>query len=425
MKSDTGKIFAGAQVFQKACVFLVLFALAKFLGPLEFGQYSYFYICVTALAGVAAESISITAARFIALEKVEGCKEGLRHSVLYFLILSLVISSFVALAVMVVLILFSRASGNASVGVLVLISVPLMAMGLVMVSVTNSICAALSRHKVVAVYVVLNSFSLFLLAFLAFKSVELEVIFFVHALVIFFGGFSAICTLAIKESFHMKDFAQVMIFHKSYEENKQIWHYLREVLAGMLLAAPVHFLCLSILATSSDGIKQVGIFNAFFIFYTAISFLPSTLTVFIVSRLTGPARGQGFLGFRATDIKLVFYSLGSVLFALTIMLSLKDQVLMIMGGEYVRHSAIYFFAIIAGAITVLVITLNQINYSIGLSKYTFRGSVLYGVVYLAAVGLLKSFEVLAAGKMFLVISIAALLQSAYLIYSRVKYGRIE
>lgn len=419
-----------AAVISRGGVFVANLILAKDL-PLEvFGLVSFAYMTALNLGNFVTAGLSQTSARILAKHRDE-------MSVVTSKLFALLLTS-IALALLVSALIFFNANhivemlgnGKSDAGLFQLAS--LILVFVILGAVSQSMLFAIGKHVTSSSIAVVSALVMVMAVAGVSEYQDPRVSLFALGVAgILQTMFCAWTLMGVMKS-GLRGGAHLTIKKETLLEVRQ---FLWPALLVAFVGAPVHWLCMSLLASVDNGVAQVGIFNVAFQWYLLISFVPAAIgnmSLTFMARNGGELGGAGsisaerILFISLCVVFLVSFVLGAPLIFAT------DYVLMLYDEEYHQAQPVISVLAAAGSVTGLTICLQ--NY-IAVRKgmwVNFVLSILYALSYLTGTFLIVSNEdgiAINVAKIFLLSwSILLVAQFFYIlvfIFKRADFFRLE
>lgn len=186
--------------------------------------------------------------------------------------------------------------------------------------------------------------------------------------------------------------------------------FLAKTSAALALGGPVHWLCLTILASSGDGMVQVAIYAAFFQWYLVLTFLPSSLAAITVPWLAAgySTKGGGELSRRLNRVLGYVLAVGGGVVAVAAFGA--PTVAGLYGTEYAEHWPALVAAIACAVVAVLIAFGMQAYLASGRAGENLLATLVYSAQYLASTAILVGYFDWGALGLFTALLLASLVQ---------------
>ena len=403
--------YAIAQAFQKVSMFVLFFMVARILGSEEYGLYSYIYVVIASISGVLTEAFMVGIANFSDKDKAD--KRSLFSYSMYLIAKCIfVVSVLISVSCYLLIFFFDLKLGY---NVFISINAFIYALLLGPILVATQVFAGNWRYG--ALVFSLNSILVLIVVVIAaIISKSGEVVLLFHGLISMFL-ITLFCFLGQKYGAPI-DMKEAKYYFLASDFNG----FIKKTALSMMLNAPTHMICVTLLMMSG-GVKEVGVFNAFFILYTAITFMPALLNMYVVKYLAS----QNIVAIKKNVFSLLEWRyIGFSIFIL-LMVSLvgcifSEYIESLYGLDFYRIGIIYW-VLASSCLGSSVIIFNQIFYAREKPGSVLIGSTIYSLLYLTLSVFLYIKGQFLATNLYVIISISALGQLIYLVANAHFSGR--
>lgn len=258
----------GSAVTSRGSVFVINIALAHSLSVHDYGIFSYSYVTALNLGLFLATGVSQAASHV--LPKVTN-KEALTRQLMAFLVAIFVTSLGAALSIF----LFAGHISRSAFGTTEAIIEIQLGAGLLFAAAvlqgTQGFLYALHEHRLAAAYAIAPAATSAAAIWICMPIREPEVALLIFILANAAGAFLTICFLRLR---YLRGIGWWTI------DRAAIRLALNKAVPSILttaLGAPVHWMCMSMLAATAEGARELALFSVSFQWYVLITFIPAAL----------------------------------------------------------------------------------------------------------------------------------------------------
>lgn len=191
--------------------------------------------------------------------------------------------------------------------------------------------------------------------------------------------------------------------------------------ATMALGGPVHWLCLSLLASSDDGLRNVAVFTVLFQWYSILTFIPGAMMNFTIPWLAREKSVHPQRAGRAVAAVLLS-NLGLSTALLCGIWLAKPQILALYGPDFTGEGQLLLLLGLCGLLASLIAVMNQVSWAFGRSWGNLISALVYAAAYVASALVFIKWQgmgVLGLGAAILVASLMqGLLQAFFFVANR-------
>lgn len=375
-------IVFGSSVIQKASVFVMMIFSARIMGVYEFGQFAFVYATAVSLTGFLGDSLAATANRYVPLYK--SSKTSGYEMAQNLIMLSLIISACVFFIIVISALGMIAFVKQHNIFQLLLWAGPFSFFQL-QNTVFNSVINSLNKNEIAALISCLGGL-LAIVCGLAGASY-----YGINGMCLGYTLGLAIITLSYYVT-TMSNLLSISIGHFNVIKRILIGSVARTfilpTMATMGLGGPIHWFCLSLLATTgANGVSDLAIFTLFFQWFTLLNFIPSALCNFTVPWLV-KKRELDELVFIRSAMKVLFFAAiigGGLLIGIWL---IKSEILLLYGSELRKHGNVLVLLSACGVLGAFITLMTQILWVSGKSWSNFYIACIYAVSYVFAAFLL-------------------------------------
>lgn len=396
----------GAAVMQRLSILIMTIVAARIIGADELGKFAITYATSVNLTNFIGEGLAATANRYIPLadKNSKDSADEIASMILAFTIsISLILSA--AIGIGAPLINYVIQSDHDLTNYFRMAS--LIVLFLLPNTVGNALLNSLEKSGSAAISIAIGSTAVMIFGLLgaiangSFGMCIGLVFGTLVSTVIYWRMLQKLFPISLEFRRHIKKFIESNIFLK----------FTCPTTASMALGGPVHWVCISILASSGAGIRSVAIFTAFFQWYSLLTFIPSALMNFTIPWLA-KAKVNPEISFKRHAIAIVGMNLGIGVFLMIGIWFFQKIIIGLYGPDFQDEGNVLMLLSLCGFVGSLTTTMNQIFWASGKSWSNLFAASIYGVIYIS--GALIFINILHMGAIGLgfAILLASLVQGA-------------
>lgn len=382
------------QVTQRGVVFVFAILLPGLIGLPDYGRFSLLMVSTTSIAFVFSEATSITLVRYLALEKKVELNVRFLYLIAKMMFLGGVVSALATFTIWHI--------ESSEFNYVLLLLCFFFSAALVANSSVVGISYGLNVGKKIGFYGV--GMQLCLMASVLYAARLFPSGF--NVFIIYTTSVMVFSVLFVAMFLRSASFKLVPV--STANEVNELG-YILTVMAGMLLCAPIHVICLSILAVTKDGMHAVGTFNSLFVWYSIMTMLPSFIApklMFFFSRTQSLSEKKWYAALEGMAISTSFIF---ILFAVIIYIFICGVF-----DSYISFfddgASILGLVLAAGVIAAACAMVTYWLYSKGLSSVVFKANLLYATLYLLGVCYFFYIKELDAKSMIAIIIFSSFIQ---------------
>lgn len=367
-----------AAIASRGSIFIANILLARHLGMEMYGLVSFAYLTALNIGGFISASLSQTAAKIVGKHSIVGGRP-LYIAMLTFLRVSLglifVITVFVEL---IGIYLGSNVVSKADETVLFHVAAIILLLS-TMASTSQGLLFSLAKYRKSSLYAVLASVVLLLSVIISIQQVSP-----LYSLMALGTGALVQATLGSVTIWrYIKNTVVTDVLEiESSTSLRETLIFLGPALLVAVVGAPVHWFCMTLLAHSPDGLKQMAIFNVAFQWYLIIAFIPSALANMSISFFSRFSS----IDSEVTPARVLILTLSVVsVVALVVgfpIIIFPDVAASLYGGNYASASEIIRLLVIAAVIASPSLCLQQYIAAHGGIWKNFIFAVVYSALYI-------------------------------------------
>lgn len=395
-------IIFGSTVIQKIAVFIMMIIAARIMNIDEFGSFAFIYATSVTLTSFLGEGLATTANRYVSIKEQEDnlkiCK----------LTGELIKCSFAVSCLLLFIFMFCSFVSvwlSKDNSVLILLKwASLIPFFTLQNTVLNAILNCFEKNITAALIGGIGSILSVVLGLFFAKSYGVVGMCVGLTIGLFFATLSYYITIH-------KD---IVTLNVKFIDISKVYHIIKTFTVptwgAMALGGPVHWVCLTVLATSgSEGVRNLAVFTAFFQWHVILNFIPSSVANFTIPFLV-KEKGRNDRAFVHAIMKIFAANAVTGLSILLMVLLLKEQILLIYDADFAQYGNVLLLISLCGYVASFALVMSQVLWSSGKAWLNFSAAFFYAVTYIVATFVLVKFFALGAIGLGFSILISSFLQ---------------